>query len=130
MNKKLIVLLVGDIFVLALVTLAGFASHDELGSAGLRMLTTFLPLLAAWLLIAPHLDVYRLELAGEPIQLWRPFWAMVLAGPMAGFLRGLMLNALVAPLFVIILGGVSALAMLSWRWIYTIAFHRLDEKHG
>lgn len=116
-NRRLIVL-VGDVIVLALVTLFGFASHNELGSAGLRMLTTFLPLALAWGLVSPHLGVYADAVLFNGKQLWRPFWAMVLAGPMAGFLRGVLLNNLVSPLFVVILGGVSALAILAWRTIF------------
>ena len=50
---RLFILLVGDIIVLGLITLFGFATHNELGSAGLRMFTTFIPLLAAWLLLSP-----------------------------------------------------------------------------
>ena len=51
-------LIIGDILTLAVVTVIGFASHGTAGTAGSRMLTTFIPLLAAWLLIAPHLKVY------------------------------------------------------------------------
>lgn len=46
-NKKhLALLLGGDSLTLALVTMIGFASHGTLGSAGVRMVTTFAP----WLL--------------------------------------------------------------------------------
>ena len=54
-DRERIVLIVGDIFTLIIVTVIGFASHGTAGTAGSRMLTTFLPLAAAWFLIAPHL---------------------------------------------------------------------------
>lgn len=116
--------LVGDIMILGLVTLYGFASHDTLGSAGMRMLSTFLPLLAAWLLLAPHLGAFDHDKVRQPRQLWRPFWAMVLAGPMAAWLRGVMLGQPILPLFVVILGGVAALGLAAWRATYCVIVNR------
>ena len=120
-NKRLYLLVAGDIVAFAIVTIVGFASHGTADTAGARMLTTFLPLLAAWLLIAPHLKVYDFSIIIDGRQLWRPFWAMILAAPMAGWLRGLMLNSPILPLFVIILGGVGALTILTWRITQTFS---------
>jgi hypothetical protein len=114
------ILLAGDILILALVTLFGFATHNEAGTAGARMLTTFIPLCVAWLLVAPHLDVFDPDRAADLRQVWRPFWAMILAGPFAGWLRGVFLNAPILPVFVVVLGGFSALALLVWRAGYAL----------
>jgi hypothetical protein len=111
-------LIAGDLITLALVTVFGFSTHQELGTAGLRMLTTYLPLLAGWLLVAPFLGLFQLDTIFEARQLWRPFYAMLLAAPMAAFLRGAWLARPVLPVFVVILGGVSALAILAWRIIF------------
>ena len=108
----------------------GFASHGTAGTAGTRMLTTFIPLVAAWFLIAPHLKVYEDKVANDWRQLWRPSWSMVLSAPMAGWMRGMILNAPILPLFVIILGGVSALGMLVWRGLFAIIMGRLKSKDG
>ncbi len=129
-NLRRYYLIIGDILTLAIVTVIGFASHGTAGTAGSRMLTTFIPLLAAWLLIAPHLKVYDHDVALDGRQLWRPFWAMVLAGPMAAWLRGLLLNSPILPLFVIILGGVSALAILAWRGLYWLLMTRMKRVDG
>ena len=117
-------LFIGDILVLGLVTLFGFASHDELGTAGTRMMTTFVPLALAWVLVSPWLGVFRAEITDNPRQLWRPFLAMVLAGPMAAWIRGAWLQRPIVPLFVVILGGVSALSLLAWRTIYWLIISR------
>lgn len=114
------ILVGGDILVIALVTLVGFATHGELGTAGARMLTTFLPLAAAWFLVAPFLGAYDLERMRQPSQLWRPIWSVILATPLATWMRGAWLNAPILPLFVLILAGVSALGILVWRAIYTL----------
>lgn len=113
-----ILLAAGDILVLGLVTVYGFASHNQLDTAGSRMLTTFIPLLLSWFLVSPHLEVFDLQRAAQPRQLWRPFWAMILAAPMAVFIRAVMLNTAVNPIFVVILGGVAALALLAWRFLF------------
>lgn len=129
MNKSkqpfaLWILIAGDGLVLLLVTVFGFATHGELSSAGPRMLTTFVPLAVAWALVAPHLGVFDLEKSSQPGQLWRPFWAMVLAGPWAAWMRGALLNAPIIPVFVVVLGGICALALLVWRFLFWAFYAR------
>lgn len=113
-----VILLVGDVVTLGLVTVFGFATHGTFGTAGMRMLSTFIPLVVAWLLVAPHLGAFDLQGVRNYRNLWRPFWAMVIAGPMAAWLRGAWLNAPILPIFVVVLGGFSALGLLFWRSIY------------
>jgi hypothetical protein len=122
MNKRRLILICGDVVIFSLVTLLGFSSHQTLGTAGARMLTTFIPLVVGWGLIAPFLGVYDPARVADWRQLWRPFWAMVLAGPMVGWLRGVWLGQAILPVFVLVLGGISALAILTWRagfWLVT-----------
>lgn len=124
------VLIVGDMLTLGLVTVAGFATHNELLNAGTRMLTTFVPLSAAWLMAAPFLGAYSGNHLQERRDLWRPFWAMVLAGPMAALLRALWLRTTIVPIFVIVLGGIAALAIFTWRLIYWLVYSRKDAGNG
>lgn len=107
-------MILGDAITLGLVTLFGFGFHREADAWG-RMLSTWIPLLAAWLLVAPHLDAFAPERVRLARQLWRPFWAMVLAAPLAALIRGFWLGAPIQPIFVVVLGGFSALALLGWR---------------
>lgn len=131
MNTRLsssqLLLLIGDLIILLLVTLFGFASHGTLGSAGTRMLTTFVPLVIGWLLIAPHLGVFDPVKAVRWQDLWRPFWAAVLAAPFSAWLRGAMLGAPILPIFVVVMGGVTALSLLAWRAIYVLARSRVKS---
>ncbi len=117
-NRRQAILVLGDLVVLFLVTIAGFERHGELGSTSLRLLSTFIPLGAAWLLVSPHLGVFELRRINDPKQLWRPFWAMILSAPLAGWLRGVWLGTAVLPLFVAILGGISAFSILVWRGVF------------
>lgn len=138
MKRAIVILLAGDLLTLALVTVYGFANHQELSTAGGRILATFLPLVLSWLFMSPLSGVYDLERAFDPRQLWRPFWAMVLAGPMAGWLRAMILGWLqgvptglpILPIFVVVIGGISALALLVWRSIYLFASQRVSSVYG
>lgn len=123
-SARIVGVLAGDIITLALVTLVGFATHNELGTAGFRLFTTFIPLLAAWLLVAPHLRAFDPWCLTHPAQLWRPLWAMILAAPLAGWLRGVWLNAPIQPVFVFVLGGVSSLALFVWRGFFWLVVAR------
>ena len=113
------VLLAGDALVLLAVTLAGFGNHNS-SLAGGRWLTTFLPLVIAWGLVAPWLGNYSLRFLQQPTQAWRALLAMVLAAPIAAFLRAVLLNSMVIPIFVVALGGVAALSMAAWRVVWAL----------
>jgi hypothetical protein len=130
LNQLHLILAAGDVLVLAAVTVYGFASHDQLGTAGARMLTTFVPLLISWFLVSPHLQAFDLQRAGQARDLWRPFWAMILAAPLAVFIRAVMLNTAINPIFVVIIGGVAALALLTWRTIFLFVVIRRKGSHG
>ena len=86
--SKQTTLALGDIIVLAITTVIGFATHGETDRAFLpRMLTTFIPLIVSWFLIAPWLGTFNPQITTTLKQLWRPPLAMLLAAPMASFLR-------------------------------------------
>ena len=129
MQKSIGSLIVGDVIALAVITVIGFASHGETDiSFVLRMLTTFIPLVVSWFLIAPWLGLYSPQITSNPKQFWRPPLAMLLAAPMTAILRAAMLNTVALPLFMLILGGSAALGMLVWRSLYLWRFHKLGQK--
>ena len=121
--KKVYLLILGDALALVVITLIGFGTHNELVLFPVeRIMATFLPLLAGWFLIAPWLGLFKDEITSNARQLWRPVLAMLLAAPLTGLLRAMMLNGVVIPLFVLILGGSAALGLLVWRtlwWLFT-----------
>jgi hypothetical protein len=125
------ILLAGDFLAVVVITLVGFAFHQGIAEAGLRIFTTFIPLLVGWALAGPVLGVYDLERARRPRQLWRPVWAMLLAGPTAAWLRGVMLgNAAIIPIFVLVLTGMGMLGMLIWRALFIWIGRRFHSKRG
>lgn len=111
--------MLGDIFAMLAITLIGFATHGELKTSFItRMSALFFPLIIAWFLLSPWLGLFQTEIISNPRQLWRPALAMLLAVPLAAVLRGLILNAPIIPIFVVVLITTSALGMLVWRGIY------------
>jgi hypothetical protein len=116
---KTILLLAGDILAIGIVTLIGFATHGETNTAALpRMLTTFLPLTASWLVIAPLLGLFNLESTTNPRQLWRPLVGMLFAGPLAALVRAMVLNTVVIPIFGLVLSGSAGFGMFIWRVLW------------
>jgi hypothetical protein len=119
-------LLIGDVLAILVVTLIGFVTHYGAVS-GWRWLSSFLPVLAAWFAIAPWLGVYRPERYRRLAELWRPALAAVLSAPLAAALRGLWLNAVIVPVFVVVLAATSALGFLVWRALWAGLAARIES---
>jgi len=119
--SKIVILTLGDIITLGLITVIGFATHGETELALLpRMLTTFIPLIVSWFLIAPWLGLFSAELTTAPKQLWRPPLAMLLAAPLTAILRAALLNGVALPLFTLVLGSSAAIGMFIWRGLFAL----------
>jgi hypothetical protein len=113
------ILIVGDTLAIALLTLVGFASHEEFDVSFLpRMAATFFPLLIAWFAIAPWFGLFQDDYPSRIRLHWRIALAALYASAMAAFLRGLVLRSEIPPVFILALGGSSALGMMVWRWLY------------
>ena len=123
MNKSILIL--GDLFSIALVTIIGFATHGEADVAFLpRMAALFFPLSIAWFGLALSLGLFQRETTSSPKHLWRPALAMIFAAPLAAVLRGFLLNAPIIPIFAAVLAGTSALGMVLWRALYVLWNYR------
>ena len=129
-RTRFITLVIGDVICLAIITIVGFVRHGTLESGGLRILITFVPVVIAWYLVSPFLGVYDLKKAMNPRELWRPFWAMAVAGPLAAWLRGVWLNSAILPIFVLVLTGFDSVALLVWRGIFLLTFNRSRHPYG
>jgi hypothetical protein len=114
-------LFLGDAFALLLTTLIGFITHGEADVSFLpRFLAAWVPLTLAWLLIVPWFGLFQPETISNPRQLWRPVLAMLFAAPLAVVFRGLILNAVIQPVFAIVFGATSALGVVVWRGLLSL----------
>ncbi len=117
MKKSII--FIGDTLAILITTLVGFVTHGEGNLSFLpRFLAAFMPLVIAWFLLAPWLELFQPEIISNPKQLWRPVLAMIFAAPLAVVFRGLILNSAILPIFAIVFGATSAFGMVIWRGIY------------
>ena len=119
MTQNRNILILGDIFAMAIVTVIGFATHRELSTSfAMRMSAAFFPLLIAWFLLAPWFGLFQHEITLNIKQIWRIAFVMLFAGPLAGVWRGFILHTNIVPIFVVVLGATSALGMIVWRAFY------------
>ncbi len=111
-------LLAGDGIALLLVTWIGFASHGE-SLLSPRWLLTFLPLVGAWALISPWIGAYQPGLRCSAAGIWRAALAMLLAAPLATWLRSLLIVETSTPVvFTAVIMAVSTLGIMLWRSIW------------
>ena len=120
MSNKKWLLYTGDALAVVVLTLIGFASHDELALAYLpRMAATFFPVVIAWLGIAPWLGLFADNLAFKQNLHLRITFAALYASAMAAFLQSLILQTdEVAVGFLFGLAGAAVVSMNIWRWLY------------
>lgn len=110
--------LIGDVVVLAVLTVIGFASHATLNEVP-RMITTFLAFLVAWALVAPWFGVYQDAILTDVRQVWRVALAWLIAAPLGALLRAVLLNRdIVDVTFVLVTIGINGLALVAWRALY------------
>jgi Protein of unknown function (DUF3054) len=133
MKPRNILLILGDMITLLIITLIGFAAHGETSISFLpRMLTTFIPLLIGWFLLAPWFGLLTPSVAARHLPRFGGGWvgvitaglAMLFAGPLAVVLRGLILNAPIIPIFAVVLSATSVLGMMIWRTLYFLLNRR------
>lgn len=109
-------LVCGDALVVLLASLAGFAQHGALATAGpMRVAATVVPFTLAWFASAPWLGCFDTVRMMRPSNLWRVPMAAVLAAPLGAVLRGLWLQSPVLPVFALVMAAVLGAALLAWR---------------
>lgn len=118
-SRKYGILIAGDILSLLITVLLGFQSHATLNIFLQRFAYTFFPWTLAWIFVAPKFglfDIPQMELRKQIVQI---LLAMLLAAPLAVIVRAAWLGSLALPLFALIMGASSALALIVWRTIFT-----------
>lgn len=106
--------LIGDVSVLVVLTVAGFATHLTLDAFG-RMLVTGVTGLAAWVAVAPFVGVYDESVITNPKGIWRVAWAAVISAPLATFLRAAVLARDIPPVFVVVVMLTNGFGLVLWR---------------
>ncbi|MAT45754.1 MAG: hypothetical protein CL609_25765 [Anaerolineaceae bacterium] len=118
-KSALITLLVGDLITLLIVTLLGFSTHNANVSL-FRFAANYLPLVIAWLVVAPWFGAYTSETATSPRALPQLVLAVLVCAPLAAVLRGIVLSSVVQTVFVIVLGLTNGLGIGIWRGLWIL----------
>lgn len=108
---------VGDVVVLIVLTVLGFASHSTLDETW-RLLVTTVGVLAAWAIVGPWFGVFSTEVLTRWHAVWKVALAWAIAAPVAGFFRGLVLDLSVSATFILVTIAVNGAALVVWRVAY------------
>ena len=114
----------GDVVVLIVLTIVGFASHSTLDET-VRVIVTTAGVLVAWAIVAPWFGAFTTETITRWSGVWRVALAWAVAAPVAGFLRGLLLDLVVSPTFILVTIAVNGAALVAWR----IGFAAVNRRH-
>lgn len=107
----------GDVFVLVVLTIVGFASHSTLDETT-RLGVTTAGVLLAWAVVAPWFGAFSTQTVTRWSAVWRVALAWSIAAPVAGFLRGLILDLVVSPTFILVTIAVNGAALVTWRLVF------------
>ncbi len=112
-------LALGDALTLLLVTLSGFASHNELQAAFIgRMLLSWIPFTLAWWLLTARMGL----LDPSAKMSWRLTFdlgvAALYAAALGMLVRAWRLGGVLIPLFALVMAGVAWPALWLWRWLW------------
>ena len=122
------VLWIGDLLAYVIITLIGFSSHGSLELAALlRMLATFGPFYASWLIFSTWAGVHRRLQGPDMSWLLRSGLAALLSAPLGATLRGFWLGTPILPIFVLVMGLVSMLGIIVWRGLYVKLIRSREE---
>ncbi len=123
-NRSLLQWIVpGDVIVLVVLTIIGFASHSTLDETS-RLIVTTGGVLVAWAVVAPWFGAFRTETITRWTAVWRVALAWSVAAPVAGFLRGVILDLVVSPTFIVVTIAVNGAALVVWRLGFAAVYRR------
>jgi hypothetical protein len=113
----------GDVVVLVVLTIIGFASHSTLDETS-RLVVTTAGVLVAWAVVAPWFGAFSTATITRWTAVWRVGLAWAVAAPVAGFLRGLILDLAISATFILVTIAVNGAALVVWRLGFAAVHHR------
>ena len=125
------ILVFGDIVVFLIFAAIGRRSHGEDAgmSAVLQVVTTAVPFLIGWFLVAPFIGAFRRDIMADPLKMARrTALAWLAAWPVAMLLRGLLVDHAIPPWTFWLVAFLSNTIFLQiWRLPYALVTKRLKR---
>lgn len=115
---KKIGLLLGDSGTIIIIVLLGGLFHKTITYNYSSIFITSISWIIGWISLASISRLYNHEYVIKIESVWFSVWVMILASPIAGLIRGVILEKPIIPVFVGVLGGVLAISMFFWRLLY------------
>ncbi len=130
-NRRALVLLIGDLIVLALFAILGRNTHDEaIGLDAARAVAgTAAPFLVGWLVASPLLGALRTATTATlPMMLRVVLASWIAAYPLAMLIRGIGLGRTSPLSFYIVAFTVPLLFLCGWRLVFSIVETRRTSR--
>lgn len=128
MQKTQIIII--DLFVIISLTLIGFISHGTLGQGLWHVLSTLVPIVLGWWLSSWLTQLYQIEKGNLWDMVIKPLLVVVLAYPLALWVRALISKSVVIPVFVLVMIGVTWGGLLIWRLGLWLWWRKSGDVHG
>ncbi|MBA2678692.1 MAG: DUF3054 domain-containing protein [Ktedonobacteraceae bacterium] len=126
--SRTVALVLGDVVVFLVFAAIGRRSHgEEAGlSAVLQVVTTAIPFLLGWFLVAPFIGAFRRDIQANPLKMvQRTALAWLAAWPVAMLLRGLLVDHAIPPWTFWLVAFISNTVFLQiWRLPYALIMKR------
>jgi Protein of unknown function (DUF3054) len=118
MRRSILGVVAGDLLVIALIVLIGFATHGELefepDEVG-RMVVLFLEIAMLWGLIGHQLGVFSEPVISSRFK-WQVPMTMLIAAPFSALMRAVILGIPVSPVFILVITAVTTAGITVWRF--------------
>lgn len=125
---RAVALVLGDVVVFLVFAAIGRRSHgEEAGLAAvLQVMTTAVPFLLGWFLVAPFIGAFRRDIQANPLKMARrTALAWLAAWPVAMLLRGLLVDHAIPPWTFWLVAFLSNTVFLQiWRLPYALITKR------
>ena len=120
-RSNTLILIAGDLAIFVVFVLVGRETHAA-GDPNLiiNVLPTLLPFVLIWFLVAIPMGVLRPRVYHVvPLAIIRTLAAWIVAGPIAIFVRALLLSRTAIPWqFVVVTMGLNAVLLLTWHMFF------------
>ncbi|GAC1504774.1 MAG: hypothetical protein NVS2B12_17840 [Ktedonobacteraceae bacterium] len=131
-TRSTVILVLGDIMMFLVFAAIGRRSHGEaVGLAAVsQVVTTAVPFLLGWFLVAPFIGAFRRDIMADPLKMARrTALSWLAAWPVAMLLRGLLVDHAIPPWTFWLVAFISNTVFLQlWRLPYALVSKR--SKHG
>jgi len=129
-RRNTVILILGDLAVFVMFALVGRETHASSDpNLIVNALPTLMPFVLIWLLVSVPMGVYRSNVYRlTPLTIIRTLAAWIVTGPIALYVRALLLARTAIPVpFIIVTMGLNGVLLLAWHIFFAWWLKRADR---